>query len=71
MQRMYVMFRVEMLNNFDGQKEVIECADFFALSWKLDGIKVYTILNFSMQCFFSACFQVLIVIADAFTFVYR
>ncbi|CAB3999033.1 FK506-binding 5-like isoform X1 [Paramuricea clavata] len=31
---------VEMLNNFDGQKEVIECADFFALNWKLDGIKV-------------------------------
>jgi hypothetical protein len=29
-----------MLNNLDGQKEVIECADFFALSWKLDGIKV-------------------------------
>ncbi|XP_028400854.1 uncharacterized protein LOC114523978 isoform X2 [Dendronephthya gigantea] len=31
---------VELLNSFDGQKEIIESADFFALSWKLDGIKV-------------------------------
>ena len=40
------MFSVEMLNNFDGQKEVIECADFFALKWKLDGIKVNHFITF-------------------------
>ncbi|XP_046840856.1 uncharacterized protein LOC124434947 isoform X2 [Xenia sp. Carnegie-2017] len=31
---------VEMLNNASGQKEIIECADFCSLSWKLHGIKV-------------------------------
>ena len=36
----FAFHRVETLKNFDGQKEVIECADFFALSWKLDGIEV-------------------------------
>ena len=31
---------MEFLHNLDCQKEVIESADFFALNWKLDRIRV-------------------------------
>ena len=42
---LYIYCRVELLNNLDGQKEVIESADFFALSWKLDGIHVSVMVS--------------------------